>query len=175
MRRLLTVLFLCPLSFLRSDVLFLRNGGKIEGQITRLSATSITIQGAEGLQTVPRSSVQRITYGPVAKPEKPRETKKFQAGGPGVRQAIGHGQGLYLVADDSAQIYTSADLSVWDGPYASGASDPVAFAYGQGKFVVGGDAGGSNAFLAWSTDGGQTWTDSGTAGAGVVNSIVFRP
>lgn len=98
-----------------------------------------------------------------------------QAGGPGVRQAIGHGQGRYLVADDSAQIYTSADLSVWDGPYASGASDPVAFAYGQGKFVVGGDAGGSNAFLAWSTDGGQTWTDSGTAGAGVVNSIVFRP
>jgi len=77
MRFWLALLLLCPLS-LRADVLFLRNGSKIEGQITRMSATNITIQSAEGLQTVPKSSVQRITYGPVAKPEKPRETKKSE-------------------------------------------------------------------------------------------------
>ena len=49
---------------LHADVLFLRNGTRIEGKIVAQSRASIRIQTGGGTRVVPRTNVRRITFGP---------------------------------------------------------------------------------------------------------------
>lgn len=70
-------LMLSGLTQLSADTVYLRSGQVIEGSITAFNASGVTIRTESGVQTVPRSQIQRMAYGPSKKEAAP-EKKEIQ-------------------------------------------------------------------------------------------------
>lgn len=59
---LLFALLLVDQSLLHADVVFLRNGARVEGRIVAQNRTTIRIETAAGIRVLARDSVRRIVY-----------------------------------------------------------------------------------------------------------------
>lgn len=63
-------LLICFGSSLQSEVIFLKNGQKIEGRVVRQSRTIIEITTSKGLISLPKSTIQRIQFVPYTAEQK---------------------------------------------------------------------------------------------------------
>lgn len=72
------VALLCFTASLTADTIRLKNGTTIIGRIVAQTGTSVTIRTDSGQQTIPKSGIANITYGPVDEEEMRRARRERQ-------------------------------------------------------------------------------------------------